>query len=451
MSRSVAVVGGGLAGISAALACADAGADVVLLERRARLGGLTWSSRRNGLWFDNGQHVFMRCCTEYRALLGRLGVADLVVLQDRMTVPVLGPNGTTSVIRRSALPAPFHLGASLLRYRHLPMRDRLGLGPAVRALMKVDPDDPATDTTTFGAWLRAHHQSPRAISALWDLIILPTVNLHADEASLALAARVFRTGLLDDSAAGDIGWSRVPLQQLHGDAAARALDAAGVEVALSAPVERIDGTTVIAGGRAVGADAVIIAVPHDVAEALLPPGVLETPEQLGASAIVNVHVVLDRRVTDLPMAAVVDSPLQFVFDRSDSAGLPRTEGQCLAVSLSAAGTYLAWPTSELVRQITDALGEVFPAARHATVRDASVVREPRATFRGAPGTARLRPAATTPVPGLFVAGAWAATGWPATMEGAVRSGRSAARAALSMDEAGLSFEQAAPVRLGGSQ
>jgi squalene-associated FAD-dependent desaturase len=442
VSRSVVVVGGGLAGITAALACADEGADVTLVERRARLGGLTWSSRRNGLWFDNGQHVFLRCCTEYRALLRRLGVEDLVALQDRMTVPVLSPGGATAVIRRARLPAPVHLAGSLVRYRHLPVRDRVALAPAVRALMKVDPDDPGCDAVTFGAWLGAHHQSERAISALWDLITVPTVNLPAAEASLALGARVFRTGLLDDAGAGDIGWSRVPLQQLHGDAAAGELAAAGVEVALSTVVSRADGGTVVADGRTFAADAVIVAVPHDVAAAVLPPGLLEAPERLGASAIVNVHLVLDRRVTDHAMAAVIDSPLQFVFDRTASSGA--RDGQCLAVSVSAADAYLGWTTSALVHHMTDALGEVFPPARRAAVRDAWVVREPRATFRGAPGTARLRPAATTAVPGLFIAGAWGATGWPATMEGAVRSGRAAAHAALSVT-------RAAPVRLGGSQ
>ncbi len=441
MTRAV-VVGGGLAGITAALACADAGADVTLVERRARLGGLTWSSRRNGLWFDNGQHVFLRCCTEYVALLARLGVTDLVELQDRMTVPVLAPGGPAAVIRRSSLPAPLHLAGSLLRYQHLPLGDRLRLGPAVRALMRVDPDDPASDATTFDAWLRAHHQGPRAIGALWELITLPTVNLPAAEASLALAARVFRTGLLDDNAGGDIGWSRVPLQHLHGDAATAALAGAGVEVVLSTSVSRVDGTTVDSDAGTFAADAVILAVPHDVAAALVPAGLLEAPERLGASAIVNVHLVLDRRVMDQPMAAVVDSPLQFVFDRTESSGA--TDGQCLAVSLSAADAYLGWRSSDLVHHMVGALGDVFPAARAASVRDASVVREPRATFRGAPGTARLRPAATTSVPGLFLAGAWGATGWPATMEGAVRSGRAAAHAALSLG-------QPAPVTLGGSQ
>jgi protoporphyrinogen oxidase len=292
--------------------------------------------------------------------------------------------------------------------------------------------------------LRAHHQGPRAIESLWDLITLPTVNLPAEEASLALAARVFRTGLLDDNDGGDVGWSRVPLQHLHGDAAAAALAGAGVEVVLSTSVSHVDGTTVVAAtdGRSFDADAVVVAFPHDVAAAVLPTGAVEGAERLGASAIVNVHLVLDRRVTDLPFAAVVGSPLQFVFDRTESSGA--TEGQCLAVSLSAADAYLGWPTSALVRHMVDALGEVFPAARAASVRDATVVREPRATFRGVPGTGSLRPTAATPIPGVFVAGAWTATGWPATMEGAVRSGRAAARAALAVG-------QAAPIRLGGSQ
>ena len=433
MSRSVVVVGGGLAGIAAALACADAGAEVVLVERRTRLGGLTWSFRRAGLWLDNGQHVFLRCCTAYRALLVRLGVADLVHLQDRLDVPVLAPGGPTASLRRSRLPAPLHLGPSLLRYRHLPVRQRAALGRAALALRRLDPDDPALDTTTFGAWLADHGQDHRAVEVLWDLITVPTVNLPARDASLSLAVRVFRTGLLDRTDAGDIGWSTVPLSRLHGEAAVAALDRAGVEVWTGARVTRVApvaaGLEVVADDRTVAADAVIVATPPEVAGALVPERVLGPVDQLGASAIVNVHLVLDRRVTDLPMAAAVDSPVQFVFDRSESSGLGG-RGQCLAVSLSAADDYLGWGAHALTAHVAGALGELFPAARRAEVVDASVTREPRATFRGVPGTRRLRPSTETAIPGLLVAGAWTATGWPATMEGAVRSGAAAARAAV---------------------
>jgi uncharacterized protein with NAD-binding domain and iron-sulfur cluster len=163
----------------------------------------------------------------------------------------------------------------------------------------------------------------------------------------------------------------------------------------------------------------------------VPAGALRAPDRLqdlGTSAIVNVHVVYDRRVTDLPMAAAIDSPVQFVFDRTASAGL--VGGQYLAVSLSAADSLLAVRPGELIDRITAGLAALFPAARDARVVDAIVTRERTATFRAVPGTARLRPPPETAVPGLTLAGAWTDTGWPATMEGAVRSGRAAARAAL---------------------
>ena len=362
--RRICVVGGGLAGMAAALACADAGAEVTLVERRRRLGGATWSFRHNGLWFDNGQHVFLRCCTAYRAFLDRLGVADRVRLQPRLDVPVIAPGGRTSRLRRSRwLPAPAHLGGSLLAYRHLGVRDRLRLGPAALALRRVDLGAAETDRLTFGEWLGRHGQSPAAQDALWDLICRPTVNLPAAEASLALAAMVFRTGLLT---AADV-----------------------------AP--DLDGL------RGVG-------------------------DRLGVSPIVNVHVVYDRPVTDLEFAAGVGTDVQFVFDRSAGAGLER--GQYLAVSLSAADPYMDRSSDEVKAAVVAGLAELFPRARAARVVDALVSREPAATFRGAPGSAAARPGATTAIPGLVLAGAWTATGWPATMEGAVRSGNTAAHHAL---------------------
>ncbi|HEX7094855.1 MAG TPA: FAD-dependent oxidoreductase, partial [Acidimicrobiales bacterium] len=266
---TVAVVGGGLAGITAALDAADGGARVVLFERRRHLGGATWSFRRNGAWFDNGQHVFLRCCTEYRALLSRLGVDDQVQLQPRMDVPVLSPDGTTSRLRRDPLPTPLHLARSLLAYRHLRLRERLRLAGPALALQRVDLDDPDLDRRAFGKWLAAHGQSPRSVTALWDLICLPTVNLHADDASLALAAKVFQTGLLTEPGGADIGWSRVPLGRLHGDAAAKALATRGVEVRTGARVSAVDrggDGFVVRGESDVRADAVVLAVPHtDVA------------------------------------------------------------------------------------------------------------------------------------------------------------------------------------------
>jgi squalene-associated FAD-dependent desaturase len=433
----VVVVGGGLAGVSAALAAADAGATVTLLEARPRLGGATFSFQRDGLEIDNGQHVFLRCCTAYRSLLERLGASDRAELQPRLAVPVLAPGGRIGWLRRGRLPAPLHLAGALARYPYLNWPQRLGVARAALAMRRLDPTDQRLDRRSFGEWLAANGQGPAATAALWELVGLPTLNARAAQASLQLATMVFKTGLLSARDAADIGYSKVPLARLHGEPAGRALAAAGVEMRLrchARAVERRDGTLAVVGddGR-VEADAVVVAVPHEAAPELLPAGALPERyrlERLGSSPIVNLHVVYDRVVTDLPLAAGLGTPVQWVFDRSAGAGL-RAEGrQYLAVSLSAAAGEVDLPTAALRERYLPALAELLPAAREARVTEFIVTRERTATFLPAPGTAALRPATGTAVPGLFLAGSWTSTGWPATMEGAVRSGLGAARAAL---------------------
>jgi squalene-associated FAD-dependent desaturase len=433
----VVVVGGGLAGVSAALAVADMGTRVTLLEARPRLGGATFSFRRDGLEIDNGQHVFLRCCTAYRSLLERLGVSDLVELQPSLAVPVLAPGGRIGWLRRGRLPAPLHLAGTLARYPYLNWPQRLGVARAALALRRLDPADQRLDRQSFAEWLTAHGQGAAATAALWDLVGLPTLNARAAQASLQLATMVFKTGLLSARDAADIGYSRVPLGRLHGESAGRALAAAGVEVRLrchARAVERSGGALAVASdeGR-VEADAVVVAVPHEAAPELLPPGALPDGlrlELLGASPIVNLHVVYDRVVTNLPLAAGLGTPVQWVFDRSAGAGLEREGRQYLAVSLSAAAGEVELSTAALRERYLPALAELLPAARQAQVTQFVVTRERTATFMPAPGTAALRPATATAVPGLFLAGSWTSTGWPATMESAVRSGLIAARAAL---------------------
>jgi squalene-associated FAD-dependent desaturase len=443
--------------VAAALEAADRGAQVVLFERRSTLGGLTWSFRRRGLWFDNGQHVFLRCCTAYRSFLDRIGAGDQVILQDRLDIPVLSPDGTRSTITRSTLPAPLHLAGSLLRYHHLSVGERARLLRPVLALRRLDPDDPALDTQTFGQWLADHGQSPRAIERLWDLIALPTINVTASEASLALAVKVFRTGLLDRSDGADLGWSAVPLRQLHGENSLGALASSGVEVRLESRVEGVTSTAdggwsvatsdpAGAPGPSVPADAVILATPPDTATKLAPVGAVPSMEGLGTSPIVNVHLVLDRRVTDLPLAAGVGSPIQFLFDRTSSSGMAQgqsgpAQGQCLSISLSGADAYIGRRPEDLVRTFRQALDQLLPSARHADLVDGTVSREHAATFRGIPGTAGLRPSSRTHRPGLALAGAWTDTGWPATMEGAVRSGLAAA--SVVMDGGATTLDQPA--------
>ncbi len=436
--RRVAVIGGGLAGVTAALDCAAAGAEVTLVEVRRRLGGAAYSVERDGLVVDNGQHVFLRCCSAYRGLLERIGSTRLVRLQERLEIPVLTPGRPPARIRRSSLHAPLHLAGALLGYPRLGLGERLAAARAALALARLDPGDPALERETFGAWLARHGQDERAVAALWDLIALPTMNVPAAEASLALAAFVFRTGLLSSASAGDIGFHVATLQEILGDPARRALERAGVEVRLGWRAERLerDGERYALTGRSGGeeqrleAEATVVALPHDRAGGLLEPLLganAGRPAALASSPIVNLHIVYDRRVLDEPFAAGVGTPVQYLFDRGAAAGVP-PGCQYLAVSLSGASQEMECSIEELRERYVPAMRELLPGARDARVERFQVTREHAATFRASPGVAALRPAQRTALPGLALAGAWTETGWPATLEGAVLSGHAAAQA-----------------------
>jgi squalene-associated FAD-dependent desaturase len=432
----VAVVGGGLAGITAALDCAAAGVRVTLLEVRPRLGGAAYSYERDGLRLDNGQHVFLRCCGAYRALLRRIGAEGDVVLQPRLDIPVLVPGKRPARLRRSRLRAPLQLTGSMARLPLLSVAEKARVARAMLALREIDPDDGFADARPFGDWLDEQQQGPAEVEAVWRLIGLPTLNVEPAEASLAQAAYVFRTALLEHNNAADIGWSRVPLSDLHDGPSRRALAAAGAEVRLGARIERVvarpgGGFLVEGPSDGVEADAVVVAVPVQRAAALLPAGALADPgalERLGRSPIVNLHVAYDRRVLDEPFAVGVRSPVQWIFDRTAGSGLER--GQLVAVSLSAADEEAAMDADALRERFVPALAALLPAAREARVERFLVTREHAATFRPGPGARTLRPGARTAVPGLVLAGTYTDTGWPATMESAVRSGHAAAREAL---------------------
>lgn len=433
----IVVVGGGLAGLAAGLDCADAGASVVLIEAQDRLGGAAASVRRDGLTIDTGQHVFLRCCTAYRAFLDRIGSSSLTYLQERMDIPVLQAGSPCAHLRRTALPAPLHLLQALAGYPLLSPRERFRVAAAAWRLHGLSLADPSLDEISFGTWLSEHGQSVRSIGAFWDLFVLAALNAPSAQASLGLAVTVFHQGLLDNADAADIGVSAVPLSELHAEPAARALRQAGVDVqlrcrALAIVAERGGVQAVITRRGRLEADAVVLAVPNEAVGPLLLEGALPAPaalERLGSSAIVNLHLVFDRRVMAVPFAAAVDPQVQWIFDRTKTAGLER--GQYLALSLSGADAMLQESHASLKERVLPSLAGLLPVAREATLQRFFVTRVPHATFRQGPGCAALRPGPRTNVPGLFLAGAWTDTGWPATMEGAVRSGRSAAGWALS--------------------
>jgi squalene-associated FAD-dependent desaturase len=459
--RHVVVIGGGLAGITAAIGLRDAGATVTLLESRPRLGGAASSYARAGMMIDNGQHVFLRCCSSYQELLARLGVTGQVAIQDRFDVTVLSGAGPSDAdggvrsarLRRNGLPSPLHLAGALATSPLLSLAERARVGRAALAFRFADPASPALDRQRLGDWLAARGQDEVARRRLWDLFIISALNIGGDDANVGLAATVIKTALLGRRDAADIGMAKVPLGRLHADATSDLLARLGADVRLgarAAAIEPLTGggfrvalsrgeagadepaatgaDTPETAGQPILADGVVLAVPPAQAARLAGSTGLTTAaawEQLGSSPIVNVHVIYDRQVMKLPFVAAVDSPVQWVFDKTRQSGLEA--GQYLAVSLSAADDYVDMPTAALRELFVPELERLFPAAAGAGISDFFVTRERRATFRQAPGSGALRPGAATSVPGLVLAGAWTDTGWPDTMEGAVRSGHNAAQ------------------------
>ena len=378
--------------------------------------------------------MFLRCCTAYRALLDRLGVGDQVHLQDAARHPGAAADRRGAArLRRTGLPAPLHLGAALLRYRPLTPAQRLRFVRAALALRKVDRADPAVDAVSFGAWLRGQGQDARTVDALWDLVGVATLNARADDASLALAAMVFQVGLLTDRGAADIGWSRVPLQRLHGDAAAAALAAAGVTVRTGAKVTRVEPRD---GGWAVddvATDQVVLAddaarPPRRWRRRTASPRRPAGPRGWARRRSSTSTSSYDRRVLAEPFVAAVGSPVQWVFDRTVPSGLtggPVPGG--LAVGRGRVRRPAGRPT--LRERLLPELAALLPRPARGDGR--RLLRDPRARGDVPAGSPAARRCGRRPRParaGLFLAGAWTDTGWPATMEGAVRSGDAAARA-----------------------
>ena len=441
----VVVVGGGLAGLTCALDLAEAGVATTLIEKRPFVGGKTFSfiDPASGVELDNGQHIYLRSCTAYIALLDRLGLSGEMRMQSRLRLPVLDPaTGTVSTIASAPawLPPPLNLGWSILRFAHLGLRDKLMLGRAVLALLRLSESARRDlDGETFDHWLRAQGQSQAVIDRFWDLIVLPTCNDASDAVSAAQAAYVFKIGLLEDAHGADIGVARVGLSRVADAALSRFRDAGG-EALLGRGVRGLVEQDGRVGGVALGcetipAQAVVLALPPNRSLSLLPPAWRERDGLASLAAfqyspIVNVHLHCDRPILNDEFVAVLDPDVQYVFNRSRVRhGARNTEpdgSQWLDVSLSAAHAQASQPQVAIAEAAIAGLRRAFPAARDAEVRHWRVVKELEATFRPAPGLAAQRPGPRTGVDNLFLAGAWTDTQWPATMESAVRSGHLAA-------------------------
>jgi squalene-associated FAD-dependent desaturase len=425
------VVGGGLAGLAAALDLADAGHEVTLLEARPTLGGAVQTlPRREGDPEpppDNGQHIALGCFTEYLRFLervGRLGDARRL----KLSLAVIGEDGLVGVIG----PGPL----ALLRYPHLSLSDRVAVARVARRLGKLAPLD--HDGVSFAELLRGLGQSQAAIDRFWDVFIRPALNLRSEEASAALGIFTVQTALLGERAASDLVLPAAPLGDMHGEAAGGALLAAGATVRTGVRVAALaDDVVVLADRERVAGDSFVLAVPPSESARLL-----DEPEpELGESPIVSVHLLFDRPILGPPLAALLGSPAHWVFDRGRLTGHPPASGQYLTVVSSGVPDLLERRGRELVDLMAAELTARLGPAELVWSR---VSREPEATFAARPGTTALRPSARTSRSNVFRAGAWTDTGWPATMEGAIRSGREAARAAGGLAAPAAVVEHRAP-------
>ena len=393
-------MGGGLAGLAAALELVDAGQEVVLYEARPTLGGAVQTlPARDGDPEpppDNGQHIALGCFTEYLRFLDRVGEGGSY-LRARLGLPVIDEHGNVAEIRPSLL--------ALLGYGHLPFRDRVRI-PLVTVRCRKAKPEPGE---SFGQLLRRLGASDAAIDCFWDVFIRPALNLPADEVDADAGLFTVRTALLGPRANSDLILPTRPLGAMHGDAAGRAL---GDRVRLDAKVESLED---------LDADAIVVATPSAESARLLG----EEAPQLEDSPIVSVHLWFDRQLLAQPLAALLGSDAHWVFDRGALTGHRPERGQYLTVVSSGVPELLEVRGRALVDAIAGQLTERLGGAELLWSR---VSREPYATIALRPGVER--PGVETSRPNVVRAGTWTDTGWPATMESAVRSGRTAARRLL---------------------
>ena len=435
-AKKVAVLGGGLAGLSAARRLLQHGYQVTLVEKRPFLGGRAYSFRddQDGTEVDNGQHVFLGCCTYYIDYLKAVGAIDRAYLQDRLRAEVI-LDGKSGVLNSTPLLGKLHLLPSFLSYPHLGLKDKL---LAVYGLLRIklthrSKRSAPLDEESGYAWLKRHRQTERAIDNLWNLIILPTLNDDVRDVSADMALMVFQEGLLKRPSDAAIGLSRVGLTSLNGEPAHRFIESRGGRVMVGRAVRsmraqdgRIRGVE-LSDGEWLEADAYVSALPYQVVLQALPEEVASDAffakaSALRSSPIVGIHLWYDRTIMDQEFVAFLNSPVQWVFNKSLIQGANGSGGQYVCISLSGAWRYVDEPKQGLRELFVDEMARLFPRARDAQIERFLVVKEPNATFRSIPGAAKHRLPQATPIPNLFLAGEWTDTGWPSTMEGAVRSG-----------------------------
>lgn len=436
--QTVAIVGGGIAGLSAGCALADAGCEVTVFERRPFVGGRasSYEHAATGEIVDNCQHVLLGCCTNLLDFYARIGASDQIRWFERLTF--IEPGGRRSEIRPSFLPAPFHTSPSFLRAASLSLPDKFAIARAMLALMRELPPD---TSESFADWLRRHRQTTGAIERFWKVVLVSAINEDLDRISVRYGAQVFRESFLKSPKSGTMGVPAVPLSDLYSRAISY-IQQRGGRVRLRTSVDGFvpdrQGVAVQASGQSERFDFLILAVPHQVLGKLLPQAtqangpaaeLLSQLSKFESSPITGIHLWFDREITELEHAVLLDRTIQWLFQKSKLQPARRESeqtGSYIELVVSSSKSLVDKPRQEIIDLAMRELAEFFPLAREARLVKATVVKELHATYSALPGADSYRPEARSAWPRVFLAGDWTRTGWPATMEGAVRSGYRAA-------------------------
>jgi squalene-associated FAD-dependent desaturase len=432
----VAIVGGGLAGLACASGLVDRDLAITLYESRTRLGGRasSFTDPVTGTLVDNCQHVSMSCCTNLDDFSRRVGISELFKTVER--IEFIGLDGKVTDWKAGPLPAPFHLAGSFLRTKFLTLGDKLRIAYALACLRFAVK----LEARSFEGWLRAHGQNERTIRRFWATVLVSALNERLDQMDVGHARKVFLDGMMRTREGYRLEIPRVPLGELYGTRLEAWLRNKRVALRLGTGVRQVvlseEGVAglQLRNGEFEPADLVVIAVPFDRASDLLPSAAGEKmPDisrwsQIHASPITGIHVWFDRTVCPVEHAVVIDRTIQWVFNHTRIQGNADAadSGQYLQLVVSASHELLNRDKAAILEIALRDLSELWPAAKEARVLRSWVVTEHGATFSVRPGVDRLRPLNRTAIDGLYLAGDWTQTGWPATMEGAVRSGYRAA-------------------------
>ena len=440
------VIGGGLAGLSAGVSLAEAGWRVRLFEQRPFLGGRATSYvLPDGEHVDNCQHVTLGCCTNLEDFYKRVGAQDKIKYFDRLLFQ--DPQGRTGIMQAGLLPAPFHMTGSFLTFAPLNLEDKKCIAMALLEILRGKGH--TTDLDTPGGismleWLRKRKQTPSAIERFWRVVLVSALDEELDQTDARFGVDVFWKGFLSNRKGYRMGVPAVPLAELY-DGCKAEIERRGGEVNLRMPVRALHckdgGVSGVAfdGGRQESADAYVFAVPQNVLAELLPGEIKQREpslahlENIKVSPITGVHLWFDREVMKEPFVTLLDTTTQWIFNKTALYGGKNggsAKGQYLQLVISASYGLLQKPRQEIIDLCLREVRQALPAAVQANLLKATVIKEAAATFSPQPGVDRWRPKQETSVKGMFLAGDWTDTGWPATMEGAVRSGYLAAEAVL---------------------